>query len=1566
MLSSRYEENENIRVTSSCWLNKQKNYEIIKKKKISWNNRNERIYTDFNICTTSIISPILKLKNDLECISENKKINRQRENRYIYEEQELLNINNDDEITSMLYRSKAFNETWLHINNYMNCFIYNYLSNIIDKEINFLNTNLCLKDDKISLLILKTQTCPFSNLLQYKIICDKLKLLNNCSKNKTRGRSIQEQEDNMYDSNKNNDSNSNNNINYTYNNLDDHPFYHKNNYGEFYKYTMLKKEKKIISCIINVYSNDSVENIIMRIIKKVNSNFFLKVDRNNMNELFHQMCCQKKRKKKKKKSVLIIFIKDYLKLKSSIFSAFLLYLMHLKEIYLLNISVIITNNCILSGLNNLDYFIKKNMYVNIFNLYISYSTLIQNMIFNPIFNNVLFKLKEYYIIINNLLLLNNSINFLKIKYFFYMFIKDFYDKKILSFLNIPLSYFLLQDQNKDDIIMEYKKNKKKKQKKINKTYKQNFNIFKKNIIDSYNMLNINELYKTFLILFCSSNFFEKHINYLKIKNSYHYRYIMHIIDSYKKEKNNIFLVERDTLCHGKYKEHMDNIKIKQKKRDTNKYNNKRKNIYFDPSCTDYKTLKKSKKSQETERKYVEEENDNYVNNNNNNNKLKNDNNKNLPFYNCIKDFYINHINNNNNSLHLNNINDHDNVINNISNISPKHHQNKIIQDEAFSISTSQLLILTNDNIKKKLKNDENYKNYYFQKYAAFNLTESLTPINKLLHKDFEDDCNTLKQYIINNLSRHMAQDHHINPLNVLKIEWRNNEFLLIYKYERMIKMFKEFMSYKKMVDTKNNHKKKKNHTNSKNNKHDSYHNNNSNDKNKKNCLKEKEENVCEENNLNQLEDNDDDEEMHNTKKSIFLYYYKLLIKSISLKMIKFIYRKNKYNICINIINIILKNIPTYSSLRKRIKLMSEMFKKYEQKYFIHNYDDLKQANDDIEKEIKQTLNTLCDILINLYINKMDVLKKILNDIYIFIKDMSYINKLENYIYMQEKNNKKCKRKKKKKKKKYMYRLNMPLFINKLKLLNDYLNYKINLNNTNHITNKSPSMDIIYQENNIGINHKIRYFKNESNVIQDNIKNNISSYYKHNSSCCTTPKKSNDSKENISYEEDKIVENIQDHQNGTNNIFKQISLDNKVTDKIIKKKNDNDEYGEINVDVNKKINDIEKMVHNNNNNLLSHDDIFNNDLIFIEYLLVFVCEYIYFLVLPSIFLFPLCNEFIAHEHTTDFFDILNVNIQNKLLNVLHYNKLQLNDINNVNNVNNMNSINNTRMGIKTNECVKSLNHKHLNNKPKLNNKECHTLNKDIIDTDNNHEMYRTFQDMLNKSKMEDLLIIFKLIENCNTKYINVCSMFVEYINIKYNASNKYMDDQNYNEDNKCIKDKKIKNGSNNLNDRNKNKGTNHYIIKNEINNEGESFQELFYKFIIALLSLFYFIKLIHIPSSFLKGKEDPEDSFNENQEHNNVNIYFDQENNTYNDDINEKYFPQEIIHSKNLKKSKDVEDISTNKGEIEMLLSNNIEKSLPQKYHDNTNLTNDLTYKKYILDILSNINIKKLIFGKAYM
>lgn len=50
----------------------------------------------------------------------------------------------------------------------------------------------------------------------------------------------------------------------------------------------------------------------------------------------------------------------------------------------------------------------------------------------------------------------------------------------------------------------------------------------------------------------------------------------------------------------------------------------------------------------------------------------------------------------------------------------------------------------------------------------------------------------------------------------------------------------------------------------------------------------------------------------------------------------------------------------------------------------------------------------------------------------------------------------------------------------------------------------------------------------------------------------------------------------------------------------------------------------------------------------------------------------------------------------------------------------------------------------------------------------------------------------------------------------------------------------------------------------------------------------------------------------------------------------------------------------------MLLSNNIEKSLPQKYHDNTNLTNDLTYKKYILDILSNINIKKLIFGKAYM
>ncbi|CRG99330.1 conserved Plasmodium protein, unknown function [Plasmodium relictum] len=1400
MIINEDEYNEKIRVTSNCWLSKYKINSFAKKKKNS-NYKNVGNYPNFNICSTSVALPIIKLKNDLDCISENKKINRLREKKSKEKIQE-INFKNEDEISSILLRSKAFNETWNLLNNFMNCFIYNYLSDMIEKEINFLNNNLCFKDDKLSLLIIKTQSCSFVNMLQYRIISRKLKKLNNCDPKEIKEKNI----------------------------LEDDILNYKNSNNQLKSFRLLKKEKYIISCIINVYSNDTIEGIISRIIKKINSNAFMKMDKNNLNDSFNKIL-------KKKNCVLIIFMNNYLKLKAATFTGLLLYLTHLKELNSVNISVIITNNCLLSALNNLDYFIKKNFHVNICNLYLNYYNLIENIIFFPIFNNILFKIKEYSSLIDHIFFGNHDFSFLKLKYFFYLFVRDFYDKKMLSFLNIPLIYFNISNE------ITTKSNKK-------DDYTNSFDEFKFNIIESYDLIDVQNIHEKFILLLYASNFYEKHINHLKYKSSYHYLYIVNQKDKKKSEKNmkknnennnnrnnSPLLLKRkrennqSANTTSKSNDHITNFEkesIMKKKNDKIRNCDKEEIEEKEEKYIENRCKKKKKMTLKYSDTFFEENAD--VLNKRILSKRKKEN---EFLFNCIKNFnfmkyeYEQYYSNNSslnkkiiNSKTENNNNNYydDDEKSELSKHMKNNNEKECIVNET---NINELFFQAkNDSIKKKLKINGNFKNYYLQNYSISYLSEGLSPINRLVNRDFMENCNILKQYTINNLSIHMKYEHNFDSFKILKKEWNNNEYKKIHKYEQMVSSIEIYLNKEE--------KKRK--------------------RNKKYINMEED--------ITEHKKNEEE----NTKKMLLLYLHKCLIISISKKMIDFLYKKKKYNICLAIINIILKNIPTYSSLRRRIKFLKELYKKYEQKFYIKTLEDLQKANEEIEKELKQTLNTICDILINLYIKKINLLKKILDDIYDFLKNISYVNKLESYV---NQNNS----------------LNMSIFFEKLNHLITFISFYIDLKKK-----KGNNFDEI--KSNVS-------FLNQENLIINNESNKISSYF-HNNRICETPKKKNFTNNfNINNEQIKSKKN-----QINNNIY-----NDEVTEKISNIKNEechskhmlNDFISPDICNQKYNANGINLNLEEKKQKKCSTEKYFNNfndssiDLNILELLLVFFCEYFYFLLFPCIFLLPLASECITHYHGSEFFDIFNINLQMKLLHILYYNKL---DIKNINNSNIF------------------LNHNFHQIKNTI--KICDNTDKGSINnTVNKASEMLPFDNIENKSKIEDVVIIFKIMENMKAKYINGCNMFLEYINIKLNS--------NYNENNK----------------------------KESVC--GETFQELFYQFIIAVMSLFYFMKMIYIPSSFVKSKNELEVSTNYDENYTNI----DKKNSIQKNLAEEKIKGVEV----------DSEKISDGKKLTKNSFSVSEE---PISSFDNEKCKEYFKYKNYILDKLCHINIKKLIFGKNYV
>ncbi|CRG96668.1 conserved Plasmodium protein, unknown function [Plasmodium gallinaceum] len=1403
MIINENEYNEHLRVTSSCWLSKNKINSFENKKKNS-SKKNTGICPNFNICPISVTLPIIKLKNDLDCISENKQINRLREKKNKGKIQE-INFRNEDEISSILLRSKAFNETWNLLNNFMNCFIYNYLNEMIEKEINFLNNNLCLKDDKLSLLIIKTQSCSFVNLLQYRIISQKLKKLNNCDQKEKKEKNV----------------------------LEDDILNYKSLNNQSKSFVLLKKEKYIISCIINAYSNDTVESIISRIIKKINSNVFIKIDKNNLNDLFNKIL-------KKKNSVLIIFMNNYLKLKASTFNGILLYLTHLKELHSVNISVIITNNCVLSALSNLDHFIKKNFHVNICNLYLNYYNLIENIIFSPIFNNIIFKIKEYNSLIDHIFFCNHNFSFLKLKYFFYLFIRDFYDKKILSFLNIPLIYFNNKNEtneksnNKDD-------------------YTNNFNEFKFNLIESFDLINVENIHEKFILLLFASNFYEKHINYLKYKSNYHFLYIENQLNK-KSEKNIKNNNKNGNKCNSLLlsKRKRENIKVAntsilddhksnfEKENIIKKKNNKIKNSIMEKLEEKEEKYNGNicKKKRKINLKYSDkifEENVDVVNKRIMNKEKK----ENESLFNCIMNFnfmkceyeYDSSNNNSSNKKIINRKKENNNNNNNNNNDGDGNERSELSKkmnnnnEKEYLINEANMSEINfyskNDSIKKKLKINEKFKNFYFQNYSTHYLSEGLSPINRLIDGDFINNCNVLKQYVINNISIHMKSEHNFDSFKMLKKEWSNNEYKKIYKYEQIASNMERHLNKEK--------KKKK--------------------RNKK--FISMEENIIKQKKI----------EEENTKKMLLLYLHKSLTISISKKMINFLYKKKKYNMSLVIINTILKNIPTYSSLRRRIKFLKELYKKYEQKFYVKTEEDLKKANDEIEKELKQTLNTICDILINLYINKIHLLKKIMYDIYEFLKNVSYVNKLESYV---NKNNS----------------LNLSIFFVKLNHLIAFINFCIDLRKK-----KGNYFDEVNKNN-------VNYLNQENYILNSESKKVTS--YSYNNYIYETPKKIhsmdnfNINNEQIKLKNYGICENIcNDEIKEKISINKNEECNSKhLVNGFISPDIYNQTYSTNQINLNSQKN---KQKKSSTEMYLKKFNDSNIDLNFLEFLLVFFCEYFYFLLLPCIFLLPLSNECIIHDHGSEFFNIFNINLQMKLLHILYYNKLDVKYLNNSNVL---------------------LNHNFYQIKNNLKNSDI-KMEGCQNNTDIKGNKIIPLNNIEGKSKIEDVVILFKIMENMKAKYINGCNMFFEYINMKLNS--------NY---------------ENN--------------IKEPL--YGETFQELFYQFIIAVMSLFYFMKIIYIPSSFVKSKNELEMSIN----------YDEHNSNTYDkNSIHEKLDKEKIKEGVDV----DLAEISDEKKLTKDSFSTN-EDTISS--FDNEKYIEDFKYKNYILDKLYHINIKKLIFGKNYI
>ncbi|GAB65696.1 hypothetical protein PCYB_071980 [Plasmodium cynomolgi strain B] len=874
------EEKETIRVTSSCWLSK---------RKISNLNRNKHQQKDgspggieikvpnFNICLTSLSLPIIKLKNDLDRISENKQIKRLRENRggqtgcangsfnkradasegtCVTLERCVTRqgrLTNDDEVCSMLLRSKAFNETWRVLNSYMNCFVYNSVNEMVDREINFLNKNLCLRDDKVSLLIVKTQTCPFVNLLQYRALSQKLKEVNGCAEGvapderRDRGRAARvggegekeahvndegEKEAHVGDEGENEArvaaeeaaaSPRDNTNTFTYKTFD----------NRVLTYTLLRRRRHIASCIVNVYTHDSVESILIRIIKKINRRCFMKIDKNNMNELFQKM-----------------------------------------EINSINISVIITNNCILSALSNLDYFVKKN------------STRAKNV----------------------------------------------------------------QDPCPEG----------------GEKYTKKFSTFKGEMSNYLNQLHVGDLRQKFVLLLYASNFYEAHIAHLKAKGRHHTLYLMSEVCAGGEGSHT---AEVTTICEDPDggKTNLPNeqngpplMEKRQRQEEPTTDKGKNKRALLTEEENNHIGDKPHQTSKELSKKR----------------KIKND-----FFYNCIR--YLNFAKSEQGENHqgeessggrrvMGSSHEKEGTVQN--EVPPMwNHPNEKSDfpnraegestypghpsDEKNSIYEI-IELMHKDSIKRRLKSSDHLRSCYFQNYVSHNnLAECLSPMNRIVNKDFVDDCNCVKLYVINNLTEHMKEEHNFNSLEVLKKEWKNNEYWKIQQYENVLAKME-----KKIQNGKGKGSKKRAPLG----------------KGKRNG-----------------ERGGEHGEVH--PQVALLYLHKCLAKSISKRMIALLYKKKKYNICLSIINTILKNIPMYSSMRKRVHILKELFKKYEQKFFIYNVKDLTKANEEIEKEFKQMVSTVCDILLNLYMSKINVLKKILHDISNFLESVKYVIKLEKYI-----------------------------------------------------------------------------------------------------------------------------------------------------------------------------------------------------------------------------------------------------------------------------------------------------------------------------------------------------------------------------------------------------------------------------------------------------------------------------------------------------------------------------------------------------------------------------------------
>ncbi|OTN67328.1 Uncharacterized protein PKNOH_S06411500 [Plasmodium knowlesi] len=1429
MAENPNEEKETVRVTSCCWLSKRKISSLNK------NRHNGKEISDvgiqikvpnFNICLTSLSLPIIKLKNDLDRISENKQITRMRENRGVQKGRASTSLNktgdapdgtyracqkfptNDDEVSSMLLRSKAFNETWRVMNSYMNCFVYNTVNEMVDKEINFLNKNLCLRDDKVSLLIVKTQTCPFVNLLQYRALSQKLKEVNGCAEGVVTAHVADEGVVDDHVGDEGGTCPQDNTNTFTYKSFD----------NRVLTYTLLRKRRNIASCIVNVYAHDNVESILIRIIRKIYRKCFMKIDKKNMNELFQKMM------KKNKRKVLIIFLKNYIKLKSSVFSGLLLYLLHLKEINSINISVIITNSCVLSALSNLDYSVKKNVHVNICNLYLNYYHLIENIMFHPFFNNVLFKLKEYNTFIDRLFFLNHNLSFLQVKYFFYMFLRDFFDKKILSFLNLPLIYFCkLRKEGKcveiEDPCPEG-----------GEKYTKKFSTFKGEISNYLDQLHVEDLRQKFVLLLYASNFHEAHIQHLKSKGRHHTLYLMSELSTEGKishtagvntiwedlegGKKNLSTEKNGTPPMEEGQHHV--------KTTTEKGKNKR------ALLTGGEDNHIANKTHPISREFPKKR------------KIKND-----LFYNCIR--YLNFAKRKSDFPN-------EGVGESTYPGDPKDEINcmhEIIQ------------LMKRDSIKRTLKSSDHFRSCYLQNYVSHNnLGDCLSPMNRIVNKDFVDDCNCIKVYIINNLTEHMKVEHNFDSLEVLKREWTNNEYWKILQYENVLAKME-----KKIQNGKGSKKKSPLG---------------------KGAIKRnsKEGNV---------EGNENGGEIH--PKVALLYLQKCLAKSISKRMITLLYKKKKYNICLSIINTILKNIPAYSSMRKRVHILKELFKKYEKKFFIYNAKDLTKANEEIEKEFKQIVNTICDLLLNLYMGKINLLKKILSDISSFLESVHYIIKLEKYIAEKEFSD-----------------LNLETFVKKLNVLIVFLDFFINLKKKK------------WQDKNSAHEHQ-RGNSNPDRGLPFGKYNSCSPIITHDGELnkMGTPLRCDGAygmgeKENPHRDITTVQHKCQsgDTQTVTNCLGRKIHLDDRFSQ-----------------------NDLE---NNKVQNLLSTMSDSDMDLTLLEYVFIFFCEFLYFLLMPCVFLLPLVNTCISHDHSPDAQDLLNKNLRTKLLHVLYHNKLELKDLNIPSCID---APNFSRPYNEANNYVLEKSEK---------GGDAQNMEDLLVKRKGKGNIFLPCDVLQKGSQKEDMVIIFHIVQNINARNLNVCRMFIEYVKVKLSFSGEDGDSDNSGDrigpsGDKCDRSSAIQD----------NTRSGRTFGNNATNIHCESFQELFYNFVIAIMSLFYYLKIIHIPSTFVKGKEETQVSQPYNCKERDSSSG-DKGNHMIHANAREDAPNEQSIQ-------KGAKVLSTSGGESLNGLEDETQPTSDDQMAKHTmadvNRNADQKYKNYILDMLGSMHIRKLIFGRGY-